>query len=86
MVRQLFLLRGLGSVLLGTTLGHGLSILHISRTFSKKISPEPAATHVSLVPLAEGGSVNLDDGALDKGVRANKLVVGSVVYLHKPIA
>ena len=36
--------------------------------------------------MTEGGGVNLDDGTLDEGVRADKLVVGSVVYLHKPIA
>ncbi|KAJ2057900.1 hypothetical protein GGH13_007234, partial [Coemansia sp. S155-1] len=31
-----------------------------------------------LVPLTEGGSVDLDDGALHKGVGADKLVVGGV--------
>ena len=41
-------------------------------------------THVSLVPLTEGSSVDLDDGALDQGVRANKLVVRSVVDLIVP--
>jgi hypothetical protein len=34
------------------------------------------------VPLAEGGSINLDDGALDKGVCADKFVVGSIVNLQ----
>ena len=38
-------------------------------------------TYVSLIPLTEGGSVDLDDGTLDESVRANKLVVGSVVDL-----
>lgn len=34
---------------------------------------------VGLVPLAEGGSVDLDDGRLGQGVGADQLVVGRVV-------
>jgi len=34
---------------------------------------------VSLIPLPEGSSINLDDGAFDEGVCSDKLVVGSVV-------
>ena len=34
---------------------------------------------VGLVPLTEGRSVNLDDGGLGQGVRADKLVVRRVV-------
>ena len=34
---------------------------------------------VGLVPLTEGRSVDLDDGGLGQGVRADKLVVGRVV-------
>jgi len=34
---------------------------------------------VSLVPLTEGGSIDLNDGALDEGVRADQLVVRGVV-------
>lgn len=36
---------------------------------------------VSLVPLTEGGSVNLDDTRLDEGLGTEKLVVGGVVTL-----
>lgn len=34
---------------------------------------------VSLVPLPEGGGIDLDDAALDKSVGADKFVVGGVV-------
>lgn len=37
-----------------------------------------------LVPLAEGGGVDLDDSALHKGVRPDKLVVRGIVYLPSP--
>lgn len=36
---------------------------------------------VSLVPLPEGGGIDLDDAALDKSVGADKFVVGGVVSL-----
>jgi len=38
---------------------------------------------VGFIPLAEGGSINLDDGALDKCVRPDQFVVGSIVNLYK---
>jgi hypothetical protein len=38
-------------------------------------------TYVSLVPLSEGGSVNVDNTRLDKGLGSEKLVVGGVVSL-----
>lgn len=34
---------------------------------------------MGLKPLAVGGSINLDDGALDEGLCADELVVGRVV-------
>lgn len=34
---------------------------------------------MSLEPLSEGGGIDLDDGGLGEGVRADKLVVGGVV-------
>lgn len=36
---------------------------------------------MSLVPLSEGGSIDLDDTALDEGVGTDQLVVGSIVHL-----
>ncbi len=36
-------------------------------------------TVVRFVPLTEGGSIDLDDGALDEGLGTDKFVVGSVV-------
>ena len=37
---------------------------------------------MGLVPLAEGGSIDLDDSALDEGVRPDEFVVGCVVDLQ----
>lgn len=36
-------------------------------------------TIVSLVPLTEGGGIDLDDGALDEGLGTDELVVGGIV-------
>jgi hypothetical protein len=38
-------------------------------------------THVSLVPLAVGGSIDQNDSTLNESVCANKLVVGGIVDL-----
>lgn len=38
-------------------------------------------TYVGLIPLTEGGGIDLDNGALDKRVRPDELVVGGVVNL-----
>jgi hypothetical protein len=40
-------------------------------------------TYVRLVPLTEGGGIDLDDGTLDERVGTDELVVGCVVYLEK---
>ena len=45
------------------------------------IGVQKGITDVSFVPLAEGGSIDLDDRALDEGVCTNQLVVRSVVDL-----
>lgn len=37
---------------------------------------------MGLVPLTEGGGINLDDGGLGEGVGSDKLVVGRVVGDH----
>lgn len=39
------------------------------------------STYVSFIPLTEGSCVDLDDSALDQGVRSDKLIVRSVVDL-----
>jgi hypothetical protein len=36
---------------------------------------------VSLVPLSEGGSVDVNNSGLDEGLGSEKLVVGGVVSL-----
>lgn len=36
---------------------------------------------VGLVPLSEGGGVDVDNGRLDEGLGSQKLVVGGVVSL-----
>jgi len=36
---------------------------------------------MGLIPLPERGSIDLDDGTLNEGVRSDKLIVGSVVNL-----
>lgn len=41
---------------------------------------------VGLVPLTEGGGVNLNDGRLDEGLGTEKLVVGGVVALEKSVS
>lgn len=41
-------------------------------------------THVSLVPLPEGGGIDFDNGALDQGLGSEQLVVGGVVDLSYP--
>lgn len=43
-------------------------------------------TYVSLVPLSEGGGINVDDTGLDKGLGSEKLVVGGIVSLSKYIS
>ena len=39
-------------------------------------------THMSFVPLAEWGSIDLDNGILDESVGSDKLVVGGVIDLE----
>jgi Trm5-related predicted tRNA methylase len=40
---------------------------------------------VGLVPLTEGGSVDLDDGAFNEGIGSNEFVVGGIVDLNRNI-
>lgn len=40
------------------------------------------STHVSLIPLSEGGRIDLDDGTFDEGVGTDQLVVGRIVDLR----
>ena len=58
---------GVALLLLGGGLGLGLA------------SAADGLAVVGLVPLSEGGGVNLDDGGLGQGVCADQFVVGGVV-------
>lgn len=57
----------------------GLGVLGRSQIGSEKVQEDE--THVRLVPLSEGGSVDVDNGTLDEGLGSEKLVVGGVVSL-----
>lgn len=84
MIRQLFLLLcRFRCFLLGAPLRHGLGVL-CSRgdTRERGSDSEVMCTYVSLIPLAEGRSIDLDDSVLDKGVRPDKLVVRGIVNLR----
>jgi hypothetical protein len=50
---------------------------------SRKLRAIRCDVEGGLVPLAEGGSVDLDDGTLDQSVRLDELIVGSVVNLDQ---
>ena len=81
---MLFLLLTLSSsVLLRTLLGHGLGILSSPKDAQKGDGciESRKLTYVGLIPLTEGGGIDLDNGALDKRVRPDELVVGGVVNL-----
>lgn len=65
--------------------GHWLSVLGGKRwSVSIHIHRCSDITYVSFVPLAEGGSIDLDDGALNEGVGSDELIVRCVVDLQKP--
>ena len=57
----------------GVALLHGLLILLLLASSADGLAV------VSLVPLTEGGGINLDDGGLGQGVGSDQLVVGRVV-------
>jgi hypothetical protein len=63
---------------LGGVLG-GLSVGSGGRGGSGSLGNARGDSVVLLVPLLEGGSVNLDDGSLDEGVGTDQLVRGGVV-------
>lgn len=44
-------------------------------------TPEKLITYVGFVPLAEGRSVDLDNGALNESVRSHKFVIRRIVRL-----
>ena len=62
-------------------LSHGLGVLRVDvSAMDCRLRCE--WTYVRLVPLTEGGGIDLDDRALDKGVCTDKLVVRCVVNLQ----
>lgn len=65
--------------------GHWLSVLCGERwLISNHTHRYSDITYVSFVPLAEGSSIDLDNGALHEGVGSDELVVRCVVDLQKP--
>ena len=85
MLGLLFLLLTLGSrILLRATLSHRLSILwEGSRGVNRREGMDDrTCTYVSLIPLTEGGSINLDDSTLYESVGTNKFVVRGIVHLQ----
>lgn len=76
-------LLGVGG-LLGELLasGDGLGVLAKYQRTIPRWKERCGDTYVSLVPLSEGGSINVDDARLDEGLGSEQLVVGCVVSLE----
>ena len=63
--------------------GWAYCVHHVeSALLNLHLSPLIHGTYVGLIPLAEGSGVDLDDGALDQGVRSYEFVIGGVVDLR----
>ena len=68
----------------GTSLalfGYWLSVLEICKQFNLELRLRSSVTYMGFIPLAEGGSINLDNSTLDKCVGSDKLVVRCIVNL-----
>lgn len=64
----------------GLLLGHAVALLLLLGGLGLGLaSPADRLAVVRLVPLSEGGGINLDDGGLGQGVCADQFVVGGVV-------
>jgi hypothetical protein len=78
-----------GLLLVGRLLGKlaategGLGVLRGSAGCKSLECGRARSTHVRLVPLPEGGGVDVDNARLDEGLGSQKLVVGSVVALKE---
>jgi hypothetical protein len=58
----------------------------MAKSASPGIGFDSEGTYMRLIPLTEGGSIDLDDCALDEGVGSDKLVVRSVVDLKEQVS
>lgn len=65
-------------VAVGLLLLDALALLHLLGLLLGLTSATDTLAVVGLVPLAEGGGIDLDDGGLREGVCADQLVVGRV--------
>lgn len=63
-------------------LGHWDTILYNMLSDIRPFGPHKLSPYMGLVPLTEGSSVHLNDGALHQCVRPHKFVVGSVIDLR----
>jgi len=73
---------GFNESLLDSSSNSGLNVsglLNFSSGFFLELLLTDFDSVVSQVPLSEGSSIDLDDGALDQSVGSDQLVVGSVV-------
>ena len=50
---------------------------------SEKIANKDRVTNMSFIPLPVGSRINVDNARLDESLGTEKLVIGSVISLHR---